>query len=189
VEQIKERCRDERSLVWFEQGIQDVRYALRSLRQVPGFTAVALLTLALGIGVNAVMFSLVRDHYLRPLLRDQRLGLVSLFTGLDRPSGSFRPFSFTSSRPSGWRKGFSPTSLRWDLRPWHWGNGSDTKRSLISFAAENYFSLLGVTPAAGRFFTAGGSGAERESPGGGGERCVLAAIGAATEPRRFHHSD
>src|SRR5262245_61121481 len=65
VEQIKERCRDEHTWTWIEQAMQDIRYAWRSLRQVPGFTAVALLTLALGIGVNAVMFSLARDHYLR----------------------------------------------------------------------------------------------------------------------------
>ena len=91
LEQMKERCRDEQTWIVLEQGARDVRYALRSLRQAPGFSAVALLTLALGIGVNAVMFSLVRDHFLRPLMRDQRLNLVSVHTATEA-----KPIAVTS---------------------------------------------------------------------------------------------
>src|SRR5437660_12722667 len=58
-EQVKENCRDARGTRWLEDLLQDFRYALRTLRQRPGFGAVTLCTLALGIGATTVMFSLI----------------------------------------------------------------------------------------------------------------------------------
>jgi putative ABC transport system permease protein len=77
-EQVKEECRDARGTRWLEDFWQDFRYALRMLRQHPSFAAVAILTLALGVGASTVMFTVVNGVLLRPLPYPQSDKLVAV---------------------------------------------------------------------------------------------------------------
>src|ERR1041385_3820435 len=88
LEQKKEECRDADRLRWLEDIIQDLRYGLRQLRRNPGFTAIAVLTLALGIGANTAIFTLVDATILKPLPYKQADRLVVVGGYADNQSRS-----------------------------------------------------------------------------------------------------
>jgi predicted permease len=77
-DQVKEQCRDARGTRWLEDLLQDLRYALRTLRHQPGFAAVALATLALGIGATTVMFTVINGVLLKPLPYPEPATLVAV---------------------------------------------------------------------------------------------------------------
>src|SRR5438876_7128502 len=77
-EQVKENCRDARGTRWLEDLLQDFRYALRTLRQRPGFAAITLCTLALGIGATTVMFTVINAVLLKPLAYPEPDRLVTV---------------------------------------------------------------------------------------------------------------
>lgn len=77
-ERLKEECRDARGIRWLDDTLSDLRFAIRSLRRSPGFAVVAILTLALGAGANALMFTVIDSVLLRPLPYPDSSQLVSI---------------------------------------------------------------------------------------------------------------
>jgi len=154
VEQIKERVRDQRGFRWLADIFQDLGYAWRQLRRNPGFTAVAVLTLALGIGVNATTFSFVNDMIVRPAVRDRQGNLVALHTARAGAGRSFRSFNyaeFTLLRESG---GIFSDVAAMQFNYSAVGRAEEVQKRLLCLVSENYFSLLKVAPLRGRFFSA-----------------------------------
>ena len=90
VDQTKERYRDRYRFVPMEDLVQDLRYGIRALRKTPGFTAIAVLTLALGIGANTAIFTLINALVLRTLpvrQPEQLVELLNRFPGEPRVNG------------------------------------------------------------------------------------------------------
>jgi predicted permease len=165
VEQTKESYRDRRGLPWLEMLAQDVRFGLRMLRKNPGFTAVAVLTLALGIGANTAIFTLTHAIMLSslPVANPQQLYRLGdnnnccIMSGLQN-HGSFVLYSYElyeHLRDN--TQGFTDLAA---FTPFL--NTLDTRRRGTSGPAEpyrgelvsgNYFNMLGVRPLAGRFLS------------------------------------
>ena len=154
VEQIKEECRDMRRVNYVESSIQDLRYGLRMLAKNPGFTAVAVLTLALGIGANTAIFSVVDAVVLRPLpYKDpDRLVMVKERIPLVTPEPipvcapdviQFQRQNEVFESVAAFRGG------QLDL-----SGGREPERITAERVNANLFSLLGVQPLVGRAFTA-----------------------------------
>src|SRR4029077_16706625 len=152
VEQTKEIYRDRRGLPLLETLFQDLRFAGRMLAKNPGFTAVAVLTLALGIGANTAIFSVVNGVMLKPLPYRQPDRLVLLFLhgqGLDRGSMGEADFLALDERQRVFEHvaAFSPSSIGFTLT----GLGSPQMIPGTSVTSD-FFSVLGIQPVLGRAF-------------------------------------
>ncbi|HUN62007.1 MAG TPA: ABC transporter permease [Candidatus Sulfotelmatobacter sp.] len=154
-EQIKEECRDARGVRFVESLAQDVRYGLRSLGKSPGFTAVAILTLMLGIGVNTALFTIVHGVLLNPLPFPRPDRLVSLWE--ENVIDSYATNVVSGGVFADWQKeakSFEQMALVGEDTANLSGDGGALPESIgIRQCSFQLFSLLEVPPALGRFFT------------------------------------
>lgn len=150
--QYQEDCRDSWRAAWFTGLLGDFTYAARALRRSPGFTAVAVFTLALGIGVNVVMFSLVRDAILRPMWENRQLNLVSLYNGRADTDGGFRFFSFGEYQAMQESRDVFAEVAAMGGHIATMGVEENLQRRMTAFVSENFFALLHSRPAQGRYF-------------------------------------
>jgi putative ABC transport system permease protein len=153
VEQVKERTREARAGHFLETLWQDVRYGARQLRRSPGFTIVAVLTLALGIGANTAIFSVIEGVLLRPLPYDHPEKLIEVWNTYPPvvPQGGLSPGDFQD-----WRRTATTVSemagYSWIQQGFNLTGDGDPQRVQVSYATSNLFPMLGLSPAAGRMF-------------------------------------
>jgi putative ABC transport system permease protein len=151
-----------RSLPWVEDAWRDLRFALRSLGKTPGFTAIAILVIAVGIGVNTAVFSVIDTVLLKPLTYPDPQSLVQLMsTG---PQGS----SPMANVPK-FNIWLQQTGIFKQAAGYDWGGaginltGGDSPQQVLGIhVTGDYFSLFGAPLAAGRTFTTA-----EDSPNGG----------------------
>ncbi len=140
-------------LRWEDEMIQDLRYAVRMLLTNPGFTAVVVLTLALGIGANAALFSVVNGVLLNPLPYPQPEQLVTLHQS--KPNFETGAIPYLNFRD--WQKGnqtFSAMAISRGFGFSLTGTG-EAERVSARFVTADFFSVLGIQPALGRTFSPG----------------------------------
>jgi hypothetical protein len=152
-EQVKEKCRDTRGTRWLEDLIQDFRYALRSLRQKPGFSAVALLTLALGTGATTVMFTVINGVLLKPLAFPEPDRLVTVQEQTDWSTQWGNLWSYTYPNFVDCKR----ESRSLDLAAWRNSGGTISEPGEAEHVdareiSSGLFSMLGVAPVQGRGF-------------------------------------
>jgi predicted permease len=147
IEQIKEECREMRRANYIENFLQDACNGLRQLRRNPGFTAVAVVSLALGIGVNALVFSVINALLLRPLPVERPDQLAFLET---KNSGVVQ--SFPNYRDLRDRNKVFAGLVGYRLAPMELESAGRATRIWGLLATGNYFDVLGVYPLMGRFF-------------------------------------
>jgi predicted permease len=140
--------------------LQDAAYAVRTFAKAPGFTAIAILVLAVGVGANLTIFSIVNEFLLRPL--SGRAGeLVGLYSRDRTQAGSFRAFSYSNYVDIREQSEVFDGLIAHRFAMVGTSEGDETRRALAALVSSNYFETLGVRLAAGRSFTA-----EEERPAG-----------------------
>src|SRR5215216_4259820 len=142
-----------------ENLLQDLRYALRMLMKRPGFTSIAVLTLALGIGANTAIFSVVNGVLLRPLPYPESERLVQCYWQWAR----FNNTTVTATQYAFWREQIQAfeEAAAYDMTSFNLAGGREPLRVRGMRVSEGFFRVLGVYPGLGRGFSA-----EEDQPDG-----------------------
>jgi len=145
--------------------LQDLRYGIRMLLKNPGFTAIAVLTLALGIGGNATVFSWIRGVLLNPIPAIQKANqLVALETVM--PDGTYRTSSYLDFRDYSEQNNVFSGMIGFELVPVNmsWTGHAQDERVWGEIVTENFFDVLGVHAERGQTFHAKDAGAVNGDP-------------------------
>jgi predicted permease len=140
--------------------VQDLRFAVRQLFKAPGFTIAAVTVLALGIGVNTAVFSLVNTVFFAPPAYAKPHEVVQLFSQDKKNPKKFRGFSYPTYLDIRKQNTVFSDAMSFNLSLIGIGQKGDTRRAFAAIVSSNYFSVLGVPLARGRAFLP-----EEESPG------------------------
>jgi predicted permease len=135
--------------------IRDFRFAFRQLLKAPGFTTIAVLTLALAIGVNSAIFALINGVVLKPVVPLRPNEVVNVFTARQNAGHDYRPFSYDEYRQlreNGGDVFVDVAALEFAVAGI--GRDHDMRRSFAFLTSENYFPMMGVQPFRGRFYNA-----------------------------------
>lgn len=149
----REQTRDSNIVVWLDSLLRDVRFGLRQLRRDPGFATIAILLLALGIGLNAAIFTVIDSVVLRALPLPQPDRVMVMME--NEPDGCCSPPSWLDQRDIRERtrtfQSLAAYSFDYNflLRL-----GDQSMRLRGGYVTHDYFSTLGVKPVSGRFFSA-----------------------------------
>src|SRR5882762_1417211 len=144
VELVKETTRDAWAWRWLENLLEDIHYGIRMLRKNPGFTAIAILTLTLGIGANTALFSVVNAVLLSPLPYPHSEQLVTVHES--KPNFETGSISYTNFLD--WQKENRSFSAMGVARPYGFsltGMG-EAEQVNARFISSDFFSVLGVNP-------------------------------------------
>jgi predicted permease len=151
LQQVKERCRDVRGLNFIESIVQDLQYGFRQLRRNPGFTAIAVITLALGIGTATAMFSVIDNVLLRPFPYKNAGRYTTFFLWrLDRPGdgrGIFRMPEFLDYRK---QNHVFEDMIGYGGADVLYKGIQGTEKIAGAYVTANTFDFLGVRPLLGR---------------------------------------
>ena len=178
LEKGKEECRDARRITWLQDLVQDVHYGLRILRKSPGVTVVVVIALALGVGANTAIFSVVNGFLLRPLAVSSPEQITVLaIQQKDAPVGS-SGFSYPEFVDFRQQANTFSDIFGIVLGTVQFTANDQSEECSANYVSGNYFSALGLQPAAGRLYLVG----EGETPG----EPLLAVLGYGYWQKRFH---
>ena len=146
----QEECRDARRVNFIENTVHDIRYSLRTLRKSPGFTSTAVLTLALAIGANAVVFGVLNGLVLRPVNLPEAQSLYGIErVGEDVPVESYPDYLDLRDR----NRSFDGLAA-YRINEAGLDTGENPSRVFLFLTSGNYFDVLRIQPYLGRFFQA-----------------------------------